>query len=86
MRRTLVTLTLVAGIGVIGAATPAAAVPGEGSPASCNGYLSSYANPNMGFIIHELVQPLAEQLGVNVGTLQSTNAGAHNGSIEACIP
>ena len=36
-------------------------------PASCAGYLASYANPNNGFIIHEIVMPIADDLGVNVG-------------------
>ena len=55
-------------------------------PASCAGYLASYANPNNGFIIHEIVMPIADNLGVNVGTVTKWNAQAHNGGIEACIP
>ena len=59
---------------------------GDGSRASCAGYLASYANPNNGFVIHALEKPLAESLGVPMGTLQSGFAGQHNGSLEACIP
>jgi hypothetical protein len=55
-------------------------------PASCAGYLASYANPNNGFIIHEIVMPIADQLGVTVGQVTVWNARAHNGGIEACIP
>jgi hypothetical protein len=55
-------------------------------PASCAGYLASYANPNNAFIIHEIVMPIADDLGVNVGAVTRVNAQAHNGGIEACIP
>jgi hypothetical protein len=55
-------------------------------PASCAGYLASYANPNNGFIIHEIVMPIAEGLGVNVGTVTVWSAQAHDGGLEACIP
>jgi hypothetical protein len=63
----------------------AAAQPIE-EPASCAGYLASYANPNNGFIIHEIVMPIADDLGVTVGQVTVWNAQAHNGGIEACIP
>jgi hypothetical protein len=75
-------LALAASMGVAGVA---AAQPIT-EPASCAGYLASYANPNNGFIIHEIVMPIAEDLGVNVGTVTKWNAQAHNGGIEACIP
>ena len=55
-------------------------------PASCAGYLASYANPNNAYIIHTIVMPIADNLGVNVGTVTTWNAQAHNGGIEACIP
>jgi hypothetical protein len=55
-------------------------------PASCAGYLASYANPNNAFIIHEIVMPIADNLGVTVGQVTVWNAQAHNGGIEACIP
>ena len=55
-------------------------------PASCNGYLSSWANPNNGFIIQELVRPAAEESGVTVGTLMSGTAQLHLGGLEPCIP
>ena len=55
-------------------------------PASCAGYLASYANPNNAFIMHEIVMPAADDLGVTVGAITATNAQAHNGDIEACIP
>jgi hypothetical protein len=55
-------------------------------PASCNGYLSSWANPNNGFIIQELVRPAADELGVTVGSLRSGTAQLHLGGLEPCIP
>ena len=84
MRRTIraSVFAVVASLAVAGGA---AAQPG-GEPASCAGYLASYANPNNGFIIHEIVMPIAENLGVTVGTVTTWNAKAHNGGIEACIP
>jgi hypothetical protein len=84
MRRSLsaTVLALVATLSVAGAA---AAEP-ISEPASCAGYLASYANPNNAFIIHEIVMPIADNLGVNVGTVTKWNAQAHNGGIEACIP
>lgn len=69
----------------VGAET-AAAQPGDGSPASCLGYLASNANPNNGVLIQELVKPLAESLGVTLGALQSGIAAQHAGSLNACIP
>ena len=75
-------LALVASLAVAGAV---AAQP-ISEPASCAGYLASYANPNNAFIIHEVVMPIADELGVNVGTVTRSNAQAHNGGIEACIP
>ena len=73
---------IVASLSIAGAA---AAQP-ISEPASCAGYLASYANPNNGFIIHNIVMPIADNLGVNVGTVTSRNAQAHNGGLEACIP
>jgi hypothetical protein len=84
MKRTLAVLALAGGTAVLLAA-PAAAQP-ISEPASCQGYLSSYANPNMGFIVHELVMPTAADLGVPVGKVFVANATVHNGGIEACIP
>ncbi len=55
-------------------------------PASCAGYLASYANPNNGWIIHNIVMPTADDLGITVGQLTTTFALEHGGSIEACIP
>ena len=51
-------------------------------PASCQGYLASYANPNYAFIVHELVMP---QEG-SVGDVLAPLAKQHKGGIEACIP
>ena len=84
MRRSIFAsvLALVAAFGAVGVA---AAAPISG-PASCAGYLASYANPNNGFIIHEIVMPIADNLGVTVGQVTVWNAQAHNGGIEACIP
>ena len=84
MRRSIsaAALGLLAAVAISGVA---AAQP-VSEPASCAGYLASYASPNNGFIIHEIVMPIADDLGVNVGTVTKWNALAHNGGIEACIP
>jgi hypothetical protein len=83
MKRSIITtVVLAAGL----AAGTASAEPGTGSAASCAGYLASYANPNNGFVIHELEKPAAEALGVPMGALQSTFAKQHDGSLPACIP
>ena len=84
MRRSIfaTALAMAATLAVAGAA---AAQP-VSEPASCAGYLASYANPNNGYIIHNIVMPIADELGVNVGTVTTWNAQAHNGGIEACIP
>ena len=84
MRRSIraMALAAVATLAVVGAAT---AQPLD-QPASCAGYLASYANPNNAYIIHSIVMPIADDLGVNVGTVTSANARAHAGGIEACIP
>jgi hypothetical protein len=79
------TLAAVLAVGAF-AATGAAAAPGPGSPASCAGYLASYANPNNGYIIHALEKPAAEAAGVPMGTLQNGYAQQHGESIDACIP
>jgi hypothetical protein len=84
MRRSL-SATALAVVATLSVAGAAAAQPID-EPASCAGYLASYANPNNGFIIHEIVMPIADNLGVNVGTVTKWNAQAHNGGIEACIP
>ena len=84
MRRSL-SATALAVVATLSVAGAAAAQP-ISEPASCAGYLASYANPNNGFIIHEIVMPIADNLGVNVGTVTKWNAQAHNGGIEACIP
>ena len=75
-------LGVVAGLAVAGVA---AAQP-ISEPASCAGYLASYANPNNGSIIHEIVMPTADDLGVTVGAVTTWSAQAHNGGLEACIP
>ena len=84
MRRSL-SATALAVVATLAVAGAAAAQP-INEPASCAGYLASYANPNNGFIIHQIVMPIADNLGVNVGTVTKWNAQAHNGGIEACIP
>ena len=40
-------------------------------PASCSGYLASWANPNNGWIIQNLVLPAAEAQGTTVGAMTS---------------
>jgi hypothetical protein len=55
-------------------------------PASCQGYLASYANPNNGVLMQELVKPLANDLGLTVGQFISPIAQLHEGSLEPCIP
>lgn len=84
MRRSIRATVLAAAASLAIAGVAAAAPISE--PASCAGYLASYANPNNGFIIHEIVMPIADDLGVTVGQVTVWNAQAHNGGIEACIP
>jgi hypothetical protein len=84
MKRALAALLLTGGTTVLLAA-PAAAQP-ISEPASCQGYLASYANPNYAFILTELVRPAAEASGLTVGQFLSAQAKNHNGSIDACIP
>ena len=83
MKRLLASL---AALAAVVTAAPAAGAPEPGSNASCQGFLASYANPNNGFVIHEVVKPAAEALGVTTGALQSGVAQQHNGSLGACIP
>jgi hypothetical protein len=83
MKRLVPILAILASLA---AAAPVGAQPATGSSASCSGYLASYANPNNGFVIHQLEKPAAEALGVPMGTLQSSFAQQHNGSLAACIP
>lgn len=84
MKRTVVVLALTVAGPVI-AAAPASAQP-ISEPASCQGYLASYANPNYAFIVHELVKPAAADLGVTQGQYLSVVAQGHLGGIEPCIP
>ena len=84
MRRSI-RATVLATVASLALAGVTAAQP-ISEPASCAGYLASYANPNNGFIIHEIVMPIADNLGVTVGQVTVWNAQAHNGGIEACIP
>ena len=84
MKRTLTALLVCSGASILLAA-PAAAQP-VSEPASCQGYLASWANPNEAFIIHELVQPKAAELGVTVGKVLSPLAKTRAGSLDACIP
>ena len=84
MRRSI-TATALASVASLAIAGAAAAQP-LGGPASCAGYLASYANPNNACIIHTIVMPIANDLGVTVGQVTVWNAQAHNGGIEACIP
>ena len=84
MHRTLRALVMASvaslAIGGVAAAQPIS------EPASCSGYLASYANPNNGWIIQNLVRPKAESLGVTVGDLTAAISQEHAGGIEACIP
>jgi len=84
MKRSIraLTLALAATLALAGAA---AAQP-ISEPASCSGYLASWANPNNAFIIQELVKPAADNLGVPMGQVISGQAHQHAGSLEACIP
>jgi hypothetical protein len=75
-------LALLASLALAGAA---AAQP-ISEPASCQGYLASNANPNNGVLMHEIVMPAADDLGVNVGQFISPIAQLHEGSLEPCIP
>ena len=84
MRRSI-RATVLAAVASLAIAGVASAQPID-EPASCAGYLASYANPNNAFIIHSIVMPIADNLGVTVGAVTSGNAQAHNGGLEACIP
>lgn len=84
MRRSILA-TALATVATLAVAGAAAAQP-VSEPASCAGYLASYANPNNAYIVHNIVMPIADALGVNVGTVTTWNAQAHNGGLEACIP
>ncbi len=84
MRRALLS-SVVAVIATLALAGAAFAQP-ISEPASCAGYLASYANPNNGWIIQNLTRPTADDLGITVGELTSGFAAEHGGSIEACIP
>jgi hypothetical protein len=64
----------------------AAAAQPISEPASCQGYLASWANPDYGWIMHELVQPAADDLGVNVGEYLAPIAQLQLGGLEPCIP
>lgn len=84
MKRILASLVLAV------AATPVLASVALGNPtdqpASCNGYLAAWANPNNGFIVQEIVLPTARALGVTPGALLSGFAKLHLGGLEPCIP
>ena len=84
MKRSLISLALA--IGAMLALASATLAQPISEPASCNGYLASWANPNNGFIIQELVLPAARELGVPPGALQSGTAHLHLGGLEPCIP
>lgn len=84
MRRTL-TAVLVAGGTTVLLASPAAAQP-VSEPASCQGYLASWANPNEAFIIQTIVMPTADDLGITPGQLLVGLAQTHAGGLEPCIP
>jgi hypothetical protein len=77
------------GVAVLAAAVAtgsAGAQPIAGSPASCAGYLAAYANPNNGYVIQVVAKPLAAELGLTLGGLQSSIAQGHEGELGACIP
>lgn len=63
----------------------AAANPDD-QPASCNGYLSAWASPNMGFILQEFVLPAAQDFGIPPGAIMAGAAHLHLGGLEPCIP
>jgi hypothetical protein len=84
MRRMLFSTAIALAASLALAAAAAAAPISE--PASCSGYLASYANPNNGWIIQNLVRPVTEDLGVTVGEFTSSIARQHLGGLEACIP
>ena len=75
-----VTVMVLAAVGVGGGAAHADPV------SSCAGVLAMNANPNNGFIIHEIEKPLAEELGITMGALQSSIAHTRGSTIEECIP
>ena len=55
-------------------------------PASCQGYLASWANPNYGVLVHEIGKPTADDLGLTFGQFISPIAQLHEGGLEPCIP
>jgi len=84
MKRSIRALTL-ALAAILALAGTAAAQP-IAEPASCTGYLSSWANPNNGFIIHALVKPAADDLGIPMGEYVADIAQEQLGGLDACIP
>ncbi|MDQ1640682.1 MAG: hypothetical protein QOJ90_33 [Actinomycetota bacterium] len=75
-RRAATAVALAGLIGIGGGTTPAFALGAQlpNEHASCQGYLASAANPNMGVVGHEFIKPLADSLGVTQGQLVSTMA------------
>ena len=84
MKRSIRALTL-ALAAILALAGTAAAQPID-EPASCTGYLASWANPNNGFIIHALVKPAADDLGIPMGEYVANIAQTQLGGLDACIP
>ena len=84
MKRTVTSLVLALSASL--ALASAALAQPINEPASCNGYLAAWANPNNGFIIQELVLPAARELGTTPGDLLSGTAKLHLGGLEPCIP
>ena len=84
MHRSIRSLAL-AMIATLALAGAASAQP-ISEPASCQGYLASYANPNYGVLMHLIVKPTADDLGLTTGGLLSSIAQLHLGGLEPCIP
>jgi hypothetical protein len=79
------TATILAAMTVLGVSMSTPAAYAADGP-SCNGVLAMYANPNNGFIIHNIVMPTADELGITVGAWESSLAKNHSWDLETCIP
>ena len=90
MRRVVV----FAAVALVGAVAAPTASPGGLVPAAstnCAGILAAAANPNNGYVLHNLVKPALDAQGMTLGELQRGLAQQHPGvggvdGLEACIP
>ncbi len=83
MKRIVLLVAIVAGLLASFPGAGGAQAPNEN--ASCLGFLQSGANPNAGYVLHNLVFPTVGQ-GAAFGAFQSELAQQHSGDLESCIP